>query len=179
MVIEAVSELNGQPPPELEEIKLDLPFDAHLPTDYVQAEPQRLEAYRKLAAVQQEAEVDAIRDEWVDRYGPVPDAAERLLEVAQLRAHCARLGVTELVVVKGPGFGGPEFVAKLGPVEMKVSQEVRFTRLFPSGVWKAKEFGERGGQLQVGLKKKATLATDLVTFFETLFPIEEMAEAAS
>ncbi len=179
MVIEAVGELNGQAVPELEEIKLDLPFDANLPAEYVQAEPQRLEAYRKLAAVKQESEVDAIRDEWADRYGPIPEAAERLLEVAQLRAHCARIGVTELVVIKGPGFGGPEFIAKLGPVEMKVSQEVRFTRLFPSGVWKAKEFGERGGQLQVGLKKKRSLATDLVTFFETMFPIEELTETSA
>lgn len=175
MVIEAVGELNGQEVPELEEIKLDLPFDAHLPTDYVLAEPQRLEAYRKLAAVKQESEVEAIREEWVDRYGAIPDPAERLLEVAQLRANCARVGVTELVVIKGPGFGGPEFIAKLGPVEMKVSQEVRFKRLFASGVWKAKEFGDRGGQLQVGLKKKKTLATDLVTFFETMFPAEEAA----
>lgn len=177
MVIEAVGELNGVAAPEPSEIKLDLPFDAHLPADYVTAEPQRLEAYRKLAAVTSEDAVEQIRDEWSDRYGPVPDAAAQLLEVARLRAHCSRVGVTELVVVKGPGFGGPEFVAKLGPVQLKTSEEIRFNRLFAGGVWKPAEFAERGGQLQVGLMKKKALAADLVTFFETMFPIE--LEAAS
>ena len=90
--------------------------------------------------------------------------------MALLRAHCARVGVNELVVIKGPGFGGPELVAKLGPVQLKASQEVRFTRLFANGVWKPNEHGDEGGQLQVGLMKKNAVVSDLVTFFETMFP---------
>ncbi len=172
LVTEAVAELNGTPIPEPVEIKLDLPVDANLPDDYVSTEALRLEAYRRLAAVTTEEEVDDIRAEWLDRFGPIPPVAERLLEVARLRAECARLGVRELVVVKGPGFGGPEWVAKLGPVQMKVSQEIRFKRLFKHGVWKPQEFEGEGGQVQVGLKKKQTLAPDLVTFLATMWPPE-------
>jgi len=172
LVIEAVAELNGEPLAEPEEIKLDLPMAANLPESYVAAESQRLEAYRRLAAVRSATEVDDIRAEWKDRFGPPPDPAERLLDAALLRAHCARVGCRELLVLKGPGFGGPELVAKLGPVRLKASQEVRFNRLFANGVWKPLEYGADGGQLQVGLMKKGNVVADLATFFETMFPVE-------
>lgn len=172
LVIEAVAELNGEPIEQPEEIKLDLPVAANLPETYVGAESQRLEAYRRLAAVRSEEEVEDIRTEWKDRYGPLPEPAERLLDAAVLRSHCVRVGVRELVVISGPGFGGPEMVAKLGPVQLMVSQEVRFGRLFANGVWKPNEYGEDGGQLQVGLMKKGKVVSDLITFFETMFPVE-------
>ncbi|MGB5760023.1 MAG: transcription-repair coupling factor, partial [Acidimicrobiales bacterium] len=177
MVVEAVAELNGTPIEESADVKIDLPVAANLPTDYVEGEAQRLEAYRKLAAVTTIEAVERIRSEWQDRYGPVPDVAERLLEVARIRAHCARLGVTELVVIGGPGFGGPEFVAKLGPVKLKVSEEVRFARLFANGLWKPNEY-ENGGQLQVGIMKKNRLLSDLVLFFETMFPEPESSTSS-
>jgi transcription-repair coupling factor (superfamily II helicase) len=173
LVIEAVAELKGEPIQEPEEIKIDLPVAANLPAAYVAAESQRLEAYRRLAAVRTEAEVDDIRAEWEDRYGPLPEPAERLLEAALIRAHCARVGVRELLTVKGPGFGGPELVAKLGPVGLKASQEVRFNRLFRHGVWKPNEYGPEGGQLQVGMMKAKNVAADIVTFFETMFPVDD------
>jgi transcription-repair coupling factor (superfamily II helicase) len=172
-VIEAVAELNGQTIEQPTEIKLDLPVAANLPESYVAAESQRLEAYRRLAAVRSADEVSDIRAEWEDRYGPVPEPAERLLDVALLRASCARVGVREVIVIKGPGFGGPEQIAKLGPVKLKTSQEIRFSRLFSGGVWKPAEYGGEGGQLQVGLMKRGSAAVDLVTFFETMFPPED------
>jgi transcription-repair coupling factor (superfamily II helicase) len=46
-----------------------VPTDAYLPADYVAKEELRLEAYRRLAGVTTEAEVDDIRAEWEDRYG--------------------------------------------------------------------------------------------------------------
>ena len=102
MVTEAVAELKGEEVREPAEIKLELPLDANLPADYVGKEELRLEAYRRLAAVTTEAEVDDIRAEWEDRYGPVPPEAEALLEVARLRAECVRTGVREVTVTKGP-----------------------------------------------------------------------------
>ena len=75
MVAEAVAELKGEVPEVPNEIKLDLPVDAHLPGSYVEREDLRLEAYRRLAAVRDEAEVDDIAAEWLDRYGPLPAPA--------------------------------------------------------------------------------------------------------
>src|SRR4029077_8558030 len=70
MVNEAVAEMKGEPAKEPAEEKLDIPVDAHLPVGYVQKEEARLEAYRRLAAVTTQGEVDDIRAEWEDRYGP-------------------------------------------------------------------------------------------------------------
>jgi transcription-repair coupling factor (superfamily II helicase) len=175
MVNEAVAELSGTAAQKPVEVKLDLPIDANLPADYVADERQRLEAYRRLAGVATRAEVDDIRAEWEDRYGPIPPPAERLLEVAQLRAECVRLGIRDLVVVKGQGFGRPEWIVKMGPVRMKMSQEVRFERLFKDGLWKPNEYGADGGEVQMGLKRKTSFAPDIVTFLETLFPAEAAA----
>src|SRR6056297_2249881 len=136
MVTEAVADLKGEAPEEPAEIKLDLPLDANLPPDYVAKEELRLEAYRRLAAVRTEGEVADIRAEWEDRYGPVPDTAARLLDVARLRAECARTGVREVVVTKGSTFGGPRHTARIAPLELKMSQELKLKRLFPKAVYK-------------------------------------------
>ena len=50
LVAEAVAEARGEPRPAPPTVSLDVPGDAHLPSDYVSAEDARLEAYRRLAA---------------------------------------------------------------------------------------------------------------------------------
>ena len=128
MVSEAVAELKGEEVREPAEIKLDLPLDAFLPSDYVSREDLRIEAYRRLAVVTTQAEVDDIATEWTDRYGPPPPAAEALLRVARLRAECARIGIRELTVAKD--------VARISPIGLKMSQKVRLERRFPKAVYK-------------------------------------------
>jgi len=167
MVNEAVAELKGEPVREPAEIKLDVPVDASLPTGYVPREDLRLEAYRRLAAVTTQAEVDDIRAEWLDRYGPVPEPAEALLDVARLRAECARIGVREVNVAKGPGFGGPSFIVRLSPVALKVSQEVRLKRLVKQAVYKPDS-----GQLQLPVMKAGQLVEGVVSLLRTVIPPE-------
>ena len=98
MVTEAVAEMKGEPVKPPAEIKLDVPTDAFLPTDYVAKEELRLEAYRRLADVTTQADVDDIRTEWEDRYGPLPEPAEALLTVGRLRAECHRLGIVDMQI---------------------------------------------------------------------------------
>ena len=164
MVSEAVAELKGEPLREPAEIKLDVPVDAHLPTDYVTREDLRLEAYRRLATVTTHAEVEDICAEWVDRYGPLPDSAQALLRIGHLRAECARTGVREVTVVKGgPTMGGPASggTARLSPITLKTSGQVRLQRRWPNAVFKPDI-----GQIVVGLPRGADAAefvTDLLT----------------
>jgi transcription-repair coupling factor (superfamily II helicase) len=136
MVSEAVAELKGEPVREPAEIKLDLPLNAHLPREYVAKEELRLEAYRRLATVVSDAEVDDIRTEWEDRYGPLPPPAVDLLAIARLRAECARTGVREVTVVKPGGFGQQPSTARLSPLALKTSQQIRLQRLHPKAVYK-------------------------------------------
>ena len=167
MVTEAVAELKGEPIREPAEIKIDTPTDAHLSADYVQKEELRLEAYRRLAAVTSDAEVDDIAREWEDRYGAIPESAKALLDVARLRAECARLGITEVAVVAGDGFMGPAFKARLTPVELKASQDVRLKRIAPKAVYKPEI-----KMLEVPMAKGSDPAVDLVSFLRHLLPPE-------
>jgi len=80
------------------DVTLDAP--AHLPDEYVRDDDTKLDLYRRLARAEQPGEIQAVRDELRDRFGPLPAAAERLLLVAELRALGARVGL-ETVLIKG------------------------------------------------------------------------------
>jgi transcription-repair coupling factor (superfamily II helicase) len=125
MVTEAVADMKGVPQREPAELKLDVPTDAYLPVEYVAKEELRLAAYRRLAEVTTGSEVDDIRAEWEDRYGPPPEPAEALLTIGQLRAECHRLGITE-VSITSQG-------ARLSPITLPVSAIARLRRLAPRG----------------------------------------------
>ena len=170
MVSEVVAELKGEEVREPAEIKLDLPLDANLPKTYVEKEELRLEAYRRLAVVATEAEVDDIRTEWEDRYGPVPDEAAALLDVARLRAEATRLDIRELNVVKVTGIGAAVWTARMSPVKLKVSEEVRLKRLMPRGLYKADL-----GQLVIPVKGGRGVANELVDLLADLFPAKQVA----
>ncbi|PYO59725.1 MAG: hypothetical protein DMD70_11265, partial [Gemmatimonadetes bacterium] len=79
------------------EVILDLP--AHLSDAYVPDEAVKLELYRRLARAEAPSEIQAVREELRDRFGPLPDDAQRLLLVSELRALGARVGL-EMVLVK-------------------------------------------------------------------------------
>jgi transcription-repair coupling factor (superfamily II helicase) len=164
LVTEAVSEMKGEDvPPIVPELKLDVATNAYLPTDYVSKEESRLDAYRRLAAVTKQTDVADIRDEWIDRYGPLPEAALALIRVGELRAECHRIGLRELVVADGR--------ARLLPVSLKASQQMRLTRIAKSSDW-----NEQTKQLSVTLPrapqgKQADAGTVdyLVSFLQELF----------
>lgn len=133
LVAEAVNELEGRPPVEekLAEVRIDLPVDAHLPDSYIEDQELRLEAYRRLAAARTHAEVDDVLAEWLDRFGPLPEAAGTLVELARLRVEALRVGLTEIVKLRHE--------VRMGPVDLKPSQEVRLQRLKRGSVLRASE----------------------------------------
>jgi transcription-repair coupling factor (superfamily II helicase) len=96
LLAESVAELRGRPLPEEKEIRIDLPVKAFLPVAYLGQESLRLDLYRRIASARTDQEVDRIRDEAEDRFGPLPPEAETLLDVARLRVACQRLGVEEV-----------------------------------------------------------------------------------
>ncbi|MGH9101841.1 MAG: transcription-repair coupling factor [Acidimicrobiales bacterium] len=138
LVSEAIAELRGEALREPAEIRLELPVHAHLPADYVEREDLRLEAYRRLAAVTTQEEVDDLGEEWRDRYGPMPEAVESLVSVARLRAECARTGVREVTVTtSGPAARSGQLTARLQPVQLPLSAQVRLQRLYPRAIYKS------------------------------------------
>jgi transcription-repair coupling factor (superfamily II helicase) len=171
MVSEAVAELKGERPPEPVEIKLDLPVDAHLPESYVGKEELRLEAYRRLAGVTTSDELDDVRGEWEDRYGPVPAPAEALLSVARLRAECHRTGVRQVSVSPSPV--GRGLLARLSPVYLRASATIRLRRRHREAIYR-----EEAGQLVVPLPAAVDPATALTALLGELLPPDASAVAS-
>jgi transcription-repair coupling factor (superfamily II helicase) len=101
MLAETMDELRGQ----TREIEVDpeirLPVPARLPEEYVAAVSQRLVLYKRLASCRDDADVDRIRDELLDRFGTLPGQAENLLEVIRLKIRARRLGVVAVDVARG------------------------------------------------------------------------------
>lgn len=108
---------------ESAEVKVELPISAHLPENYVPAERLRLEAYKRLADAHTDQDVDDVAAELADRYGPLPEEAQTLVDVARFRVHCRLAGVQE-VIAQGSGI-------RLHPVELPESAQMRITRLYP------------------------------------------------
>jgi transcription-repair coupling factor (superfamily II helicase) len=164
--------MKGEPLRPPVEVKIDVPSDAHLPSDYVAREDLRLEAYRRLAAVSAEAEVDDIRGEWLDRFGPLPAPAEGLLAVARLRVECLRTGVREVSATParpGQGTGRPGrrgFVARIAPLELPASARVRLRRLRPESIVK-----EEASLLVVPLRADEAPVEALTQLLVELVPV--------
>ncbi|MBW3577002.1 MAG: transcription-repair coupling factor [Actinobacteria bacterium] len=138
MLKHEVADLTGQPIEEEIEVKLELPVDAHLPDGFVPDEKLRLDLYRRIAAVGDAAGVKALREELADRFGRLPPPAERLLNVAALKAALRRWGITEVVLLGGAATAGPaRRVLRASPVHLTDSQQVRLQRLHPRARWRS------------------------------------------
>ena len=157
MVTEAVSEMKGEEQREPSEVKLDVPTNAHLPASYVPQEELRLEAYRRLAGVTSDADVNDIRAEWEDRYGPLPEPAESLLMISRLRADCHRIGLRDISITSNQ--------ARLGPIDLKTSETLRLRRLARDAIVK-----EELKQIIVPIKRGVDPATFLVGLLRELIP---------
>jgi transcription-repair coupling factor (superfamily II helicase) len=132
LVAEVVADAKGFTLPEVVTVNLDVPGEAHLPKNYVEADDARLEAYRHLAGVTTNDELNDLRAEWLDRYGALPGAAQGLLELAELRLTCLALGISSVVVMPAKVGVRSKPVVKMGPLELAVSQQTRLRRLHGS-----------------------------------------------
>jgi transcription-repair coupling factor (superfamily II helicase) len=121
---EAVADFRGEGgEPAPTEIKIELPVDAHLPHEYVPGERLRLEAYKKLATVQDAAGLAEIEAELQDRYGTPPEPVRNLIEVARLRTVARKADVANIGVQGN--------YVRFGPLQLPESKQLRLQRLYP------------------------------------------------
>jgi len=142
LVAEAVADAKGIVVPDVVTITLDVPGEAHLPKDYVEADDARLEAYRRLASVGDVAELEDLRAEWIDRYGALPGPAQGLLELAELRLRCLAHGITTLQVLPAKVGVRSQPVVRLSPLDLSLSTQMRVRRQYGSRAYseEVKEF---------------------------------------
>ena len=101
---EAVRELRGEPAAAAVEPVISVAAEGFLPDAYVPEVNQRLAFYKRLAGAVSDPEVDDLRGELVDRFGPLPEEAEQLLDIVHLRVAARRLGVEKLEAGEGVAF---------------------------------------------------------------------------
>jgi transcription-repair coupling factor (superfamily II helicase) len=98
LLSQAVEEVRrGSPGGEINPVTLDLPLSALIPADYVADTELRLAMYRRIAAVPSLRDLDTMRAELVDRFGPVPAEVEHLLALIALRLRCEELGIESII----------------------------------------------------------------------------------
>ena len=121
LLAEAVREEKGEETEESFETVVDLVMDAFIPDSYIPNEFQKMEFYKKIAAIENENDYDDVADELMDRCGDMPAPVLNLLAIADLKAaaHAAsfteikeRGGEVKITVRPNPSFD----VASLGPI---------------------------------------------------------------
>jgi len=115
--------------PRVKECKVELPITAHLPVEYVPSERLRLDLYRRMADAQDDAGLDGIVEELVDRFGELPIEAVNLVDVARLRVLAKSKNYSE-VVLQG------KFL-KIAPITLPESAQLRLQRQYPGSLIKS------------------------------------------
>lgn len=96
LLTEAIAEEKGEPVRKAADCAVDIQIDAHIPENYIESLAQRLDMYKKIAAVENEEDKMEMIDELIDRYGDPPKSVEGLINASLLRNTAAGLGITEI-----------------------------------------------------------------------------------
>ncbi len=93
---DAVLEERGEKKKTAAECSADLTISANIPDRYVPDAGQRMDLYRRIAAIRTEEDAGDLLDELLDRYGEPPKSVYALLDVAMLRSNAVRAGVSDI-----------------------------------------------------------------------------------
>ncbi len=98
MLNEAVRRMKGEQQGDAEDFETiaDLQIDAYIPDSYIRNEALKLDIYRRIAAVENEAERDDMLEELIDRFGDPPVSVQNLLEITRIRSQAHELYIREI-----------------------------------------------------------------------------------
>lgn len=104
MLNEAVNDLKGIKNEYSFETNVDLSVDAYIPSTYIKSEYQKLDIYKRIAAIESEEELSDMKDELVDRYGSLSTPAVNLLNIALIKSMAHKIGIMEMkgTIEEGP-----------------------------------------------------------------------------
>ena len=106
---EAVAELRGKKVERIADTSVEIRVSAHVPPEYIGDEMLRIEAYKKIAAVDGMSNAKRIREELADRYGDVPRPVENLILISLIKSFAARAGIVSVTR------SGKAYALKYGP----------------------------------------------------------------
>ncbi len=93
----AVKKLSGTQLEEDIEISVDLSVDGYIPSTYIKNEEQKIEIYKKIAAISSDEDILDITEELIDRFGNVPKEVNNLIKVAFIKTLCKKLNIKEII----------------------------------------------------------------------------------
>ncbi|MEG3938036.1 transcription-repair coupling factor [Microcoleus sp. S36b_A3] len=96
MLEEAIREIKGQEIPKVEDTQIDLSLTAFIPADYIGDLDQKMSAYRSVASANNSADLQQIRADWCDRYGPIPLPAQQLIRIVELKQIAKQIGFSRI-----------------------------------------------------------------------------------
>lgn len=94
----AIRELKGEKIEEEIESSIEIPIPGLIPEGYVEDIHLRLNLYRRLSMIKREEELDELRREMEDRFGPLPEEVENLLMVVKMKILLRQLGIERLKI---------------------------------------------------------------------------------
>lgn len=97
LLTQAVSEVKGEAPVhDKSECLVDITVNAYLPEEYIPSEAGRIEAYKRIAAIETPEDATDVLDELVDRYGDPPKSVQGLVDVSLIRVEAANADIVEI-----------------------------------------------------------------------------------
>jgi transcription-repair coupling factor (superfamily II helicase) len=122
-------------PPE--PVRLDVAVDAYIPTDYVPYEQAKIDIHRRIAGALEVADVERLREELQDRFGPVPDSLANLLALQRARIKFGQAGASAV------SFRGDRLAVT--PIELDSARARRLREELPGAIYES-------GRSQVSLR---------------------------
>ena len=96
LLSEAVAEAKGEKIAEKKECLIDLDVNAYIPESYISSPSLRIQAYKKVAGIENQSDSYAVAEELEDRFGEIPAAVYRLIDVAMIRSEARNIGIEEI-----------------------------------------------------------------------------------
>ncbi|MEK7465907.1 MAG: transcription-repair coupling factor [Planctomycetota bacterium] len=106
MLDQAVRKARKLPPPLDVEASVDFPVDAFIPAEYVPGDRVRIELYRRICRAKSQEELEAVKIELNDRFGPPPEPVQTLIAIAEVRVGASRHDLATI------GQGGSRIIAR-------------------------------------------------------------------
>jgi transcription-repair coupling factor (superfamily II helicase) len=123
----AEPEQEGEELPE--PVRLDVSVDAYVPADYVPYEQAKIEIHRRVAGALEVAEVERLREELEDRFGPLPEPVENMLALQRARIKFGQAGARTV------SFKGDRLAVV--PIELDSSRAKRLRQELPEALYEA------------------------------------------
>ena len=96
MLEDTIKVVRGDIEKEPIETTLEIKVDAYIPGTYIEDEVQKIEVYKKIAAIDGHSDMMEIQEELEDRFADIPKSVNNLMTIAYLRSVAKKLGIYEI-----------------------------------------------------------------------------------